>query len=230
MKHNEINIAIDGYSSCGKSSIAKDISRNFNMIYVDSGAMYRAVTLFCLENNIIENKKVNEIKLIDSLNTIDIRYNYNKSLNVSEIFLNGENVEKKIRNKKVSNYVSKVSQIAEVRNKLIKIQQEICANKNVVMDGRDIATKVMPNAELKFFITANIETRAKRRFDELKKTDCLITFDEVLNNLNERDSDDINRSINPLIKSNDAIVIDNTSLNFAQQNKLIFNYIHDATN
>jgi len=230
MKHNEINIAIDGYSSCGKSSIAKDISRNFNMIYVDSGAMYRAVTLFCLENNIIQNKKVNEIKLIDSLNTIDIKYNYNKSLNVSEIFLNGENVEKKIRNKKVSNYVSKVSQIANVRNKLIKIQQEICANKNVVMDGRDIATKVMPNAELKFFITANIETRAKRRFDELKKTDCLITFDEVLNNLNERDSDDINRSINPLIKSNDAIVIDNTSLNFAQQNKLIFNYIHDATN
>ena len=230
MKNNEINIAIDGYSSCGKSSIAKDISRNFNMIYVDSGAMYRAVTLFCLENNIIENKKVNEIKLIDSLKTIDIKYNYNKSLNVSEIFLNGENVEKKIRNKKVSNYVSKVSQIAKVRNKLIKIQQEICANKNVVMDGRDIATKVMPNAELKFFITANIETRAKRRFDELKKTDCLITFDEVLNNLNERDSDDINRSINPLIKSNDAIVIDNTSLNFAQQNKLIFNYIHDATN
>lgn len=230
MKLNEINIAIDGYSSCGKSSIAKDISRNFNMIYVDSGAMYRAVTLFCLENNIIEKKKVNEIKLIDSLNTIDIKYNYNKSLNVSEIFLNGENVEKKIRNKKVSNYVSKVSQIAKVRNKLIKIQQEICANKNVVMDGRDIATKVMPNAELKFFITANIETRAKRRFDELKKTDCLITFDEVLNNLNERDSDDINRSINPLIKSNDAIVIDNTSLNFAQQNKLIFNYIHDATN
>jgi len=230
MKHNEINIAIDGYSSCGKSSIAKDISRNFNMIYVDSGAMYRAVTLFCLENNIIQNKKVNEIKLIDSLNTIDIKYNYNKSLNVSEIFLNGENVEKKIRNKKVSNYVSKVSQIANVRNKLIKIQQEICANKNVVMDGRDIATKVMPNAELKFFITANIETRAKRRFDELKKTDCLITFDEVLNNLNDRDSDDVNRSINPLIKSNDAIVIDNTSLNFAQQNKLIFNYIHDATN
>ena len=230
MKHNEINIAIDGYSSCGKSSIAKDISRNFNMIYVDSGAMYRAVTLFCLENDIIENKKVNETKLIDSLNTIDIKYNYNKSLNVSEIFLNGENVEKKIRNKKVSNFVSKVSQIAKVRNKLIKIQQEICANKNVVMDGRDIATKVMPNAELKFFITANIETRAKRRFDELKKTDCLITFDEVLNNLNERDSDDINRSINPLIKSNDAIVIDNTSLNFAQQNKLIFNYIHDATN
>ena len=200
------------------------------MIYVDSGAMYRAVTLFCLENNILENKKVNEIKLIDSLNTIDIKYNYNKSLNVSEIFLNGENVEKKIRNKEVSNYVSKVSQIAEVRNKLIKIQQEICANKNVVMDGRDIATKVMPNAELKFFITANIETRAKRRFDELKKTDCLITFDEVLNNLNDRDSDDVNRSINPLIKSNDAIVIDNTSLNFAQQNKLIFNYIHDATN
>ena len=230
MKHNEINIAIDGYSSCGKSSIAKDISRNFNMIYVDSGAMYRAVTLFCIENNIIENKKVNEIKLIDSLNTIDIKYNYNKSLNVSEIFLNGENVEQKIRNKKVSNYVSKVSQIAKVRNKLIKIQQEICANKNVVMDGRDIATKVMPNAELKFFITANIETRAKRRFDELKKTDCLLTFDEVLNNLNERDSDDVNRSINPLIKSNDAIVIDNTSLNFAQQNKLIFNYIHDATN
>tara|TARA_B100000965_G_scaffold339320_1_gene306944 strand:- start:578 stop:1270 length:693 start_codon:yes stop_codon:yes gene_type:complete len=230
MKNKEINIAIDGYSSCGKSSIAKDISRKFNMIYVDSGAMYRAVTLFCLQNSIIEKSKVHKTKLLNSLNNIDIKYNYNKSLNISEIFLNGKNVENEIRNKKVSNYVSKVSQIAEVRNKLIKIQQDICSKKNVVMDGRDIATKVMPDAELKFFITASIETRAKRRFDELNKSDEMVTIAEVLNNLNDRDNDDINRKINPLIKSEDAIVIDNTSLNFAQQNKLIFNYIHEARN
>ena len=139
------------------------------------------------------------------------------------------NVEDKIRSKKVSQFVSKISQINEVRQKLIKIQQDICLNKNVVMDGRDIATKVMPNADLKFFITADVKIRAKRRYDELKTSDKSLTFSEVLYNLNERDNDDVNRKINPLIKSKDAIVIDNTSLNFAQQNELIFNYIHNVT-
>ena len=124
--------------------------------------------------------------------------------------------------------MSKISQIPEVRNKLIKIQQKICENKNVVMDGRDIATVVMPNADLKFFITADIKTRAKRRFDELKSVDKEITYEDVLKNLNERDSDDMKRKHNPLIKAADAIVIDNTSLNFAQQNELIFRYIKDA--
>ena len=230
MKDKLINIAIDGYSSCGKSSIAKEISKKFNMIYVDSGAMYRAVTLFCLKNDVIEESEINLKKLLIFLEKIQIKFNYNKTLDKSEIFLNGINVENEIRNRNVSNYVSKVSQIKEVRQKLIKIQQNICSNKNVVMDGRDITTKVMPNAELKFFITADIKTRAKRRFDELKTSDSTLTFSEVLNNLTNRDNDDMERKINPLIKANDAIVIDNTSLNFAQQNKLIFNYINNVRN
>ena len=230
MKNKLINIAIDGYSSCGKSSIAKEISKKFNMIYVDSGAMYRAVTLFCLKNDVIEESEINLKKLLIFLEKIEIKFNYNKTLDKSEIFLNGINVENEIRNRNVSNYVSKVSQIKEVRQKLIKIQQNICSNKNVVMDGRDITTKVMPNAELKFFITADIKTRAKRRFDELKNSDSTLTFSEVLDNLTNRDNDDMERKINPLIKANDAIVIDNTSLNFAQQNKLIFNYINNVRN
>jgi len=226
LKH--INIAIDGFSSCGKSSIAKEISKNFDMIYVDSGAMYRAVTLFCLENDIISNSEVIKRKLIEKLCDIEIEFNFNKQTNLSEILLNGINVENKIRSRKVSEYVSKISQIPEVRNKLIKIQQKVCENRNVVMDGRDIATIVMPNADLKFFITADINTRARRRFDELKSVDKEITYADVLNNLNERDNDDMNRKHNPLIKADDAIVIDNTSLNFAQQNELIFTYIKDA--
>ena len=228
MNIKHINIAIDGFSSCGKSSIAKEISKNFDMIYVDSGAMYRAVTLFCLENQIISDSKVIKKRLIEKLRDIEIEFNFNKQTNLSEILLNGINVENKIRSRKVSQYVSKISQIPEVRNKLIKIQQKICENKNVVMDGRDIATIVMPNADLKFFITADIKTRAKRRFDELKSIDKEVTYEDVLNNLNERDSDDVKRKYNPLIKVIDAIVIDNTSLNFAQQNELIFRYIKDA--
>ena len=228
MNINHINIAIDGFSSCGKSSIAKEISKNFDMIYVDSGAMYRAVTLFCLENEIIINSKVVKRRLIEKLCDIEIEFNFNQQTNLSEILLNGVNVENKIRSRKVSEYVSKISQVPEVRNKLIKIQQKICENRNVVMDGRDIATIVMPNADLKFFITADIKTRAKRRFDELKSVDKEITYEDVLNNLNERDSDDMKRKYNPLIKAADAIVIDNTSLNFAQQNELIFRYIKDA--
>ena len=230
MKDKLINIAIDGYSSCGKSSIAKEISKKFNMIYVDSGAMYRAVTLFCLKNDMIEESEINLKKLLIFLEKIEIKFNYNKTLDKSEIFLNGINVENEIRNRNVSNYVSKISQIKEVRQKLIKIQQNICSNKNVVMDGRDITTKVMPNAEIKFFITADIKTRAKRRFDELKTSDSTLTFSEVLDNLTNRDNDDMERKINPLIKANDAIVIDNTSLNFAQQNKLIFKYINNVRN
>ena len=228
MNMKQINIAIDGFSSCGKSSIAKEISKNFDMIYVDSGAMYRAVTLFCLENDIISNSEVIKRKLIEKLCDIEIEFNFNKQTNLSEILLNGINVENKIRSRKVSEYVSKISQIPEVRNKLIKIQQKVCENRNVVMDGRDIATIVMPNADLKFFITADINTRARRRFDELKSVDKEITYADVLNNLNERDNDDMKRKHNPLIKADDAIVIDNTSLNFAQQNELIFTYIKDA--
>ncbi len=225
MKNKLINIAIDGYSSCGKSSIAKSVSKEFNMKYVDSGAMYRAVTLFFMNHKIISNSKINYDKLLRSIDDIDIDFYYNIDLNITETLLNGKNVEHLIRDNNVSNQVSNISQIKEVRDKLISFQRRMCSSKNVVMDGRDIGTKVMPDADIKFFITAEIDTRARRRFDELIKHNNLITFDQILINLNKRDTDDTEREINPLVKSDDAIVIDNTSLSYLQQNQLIFSLI-----
>jgi|TARA_B110000263_G_scaffold87107_1_gene76162 cytidylate kinase len=216
-----INIAIDGHSSCGKSSIAKHISKEFNMKYVDSGAMYRAITFYCIENDIIYNNKINHYLLLKSLDKIDISFNYNAKLSITETLLNGQNVENLIRDHNVSNHVSDISKMKQVREKLINFQQKICANKNVVMDGRDIGTKVMPNADIKFFVTADINIRAKRRFDELKIHNHKITYDQVLVNLNKRDSDDMGREINPLLQAKDAIVINNTLLNFNQQNELV---------
>ena len=216
-----INIAIDGHSSCGKSSIAKHISKEFNMKYVDSGAMYRAITFYCIENDIICNNKINHYLLLKSLDKIDISFNYNAKLSITETLLNGQNVENLIRDHNVSNHVSDISKMKQVREKLINFQQKICANKNVVMDGRDIGTKVMPNADIKFFVTADINIRAKRRFDELKIHNHKITYDQVLVNLNKRDSDDMGREINPLLQAKDAIVINNTLLNFNQQNELV---------
>jgi len=225
MKNKLINIAIDGYSSCGKSSIAKSVSKEFNMKYVDSGAMYRAVTLFFMNHKIISNSKIHHDELLSSIDDIDIDFYYNIDLNTTETLLNGKNVEHLIRDNNISNQVSNVSQIKEVRDKLISFQRRICSSKNVVMDGRDIGTKVMPDADIKFFITADIDTRARRRFDELIEHSHLITFDQVLTNLNKRDTDDTEREINPLVKSDDAIVIDNTSLSYLQQNELIFSLI-----
>tara|TARA_B110000881_G_scaffold149421_1_gene132462 strand:- start:1211 stop:1900 length:690 start_codon:yes stop_codon:yes gene_type:complete len=216
-----INIAIDGHSSCGKSSIAKHISKEFNMKYVDSGAMYRAITFYCIENDIIYNNKINHSLLLKRLDKIDISFNYNAKLSITETLLNGQNVENLIRDHNVSNHVSDISKMKQVREKLINFQQKICANKNVVMDGRDIGTKVMPNADIKFFVTADINIRAKRRFDELKIHNHKITYDQVLVNLNKRDSDDMGREINPLLQAKDAIVINNTLLNFNQQNELV---------
>ena len=222
MKSSLINIAIDGHSSCGKSSIAKDISKKFKMKYVDSGAMYRAVTLFCLQNNFVNNGKIEHQKILKNLHQINISFRYNTK---SKIILNGNNVENLIRDNDVSNYVSKISQIEQVRSKLISLQKEISSQKNVVMDGRDIGTKVMPNAVIKLFITADIDVRANRRYKELLLADKKVTYDEVLKNLSIRDFDDTTRDINPLIKAENAIVIDNTNLNFVEQNNLIFNII-----
>ena len=227
MKSSLINIAIDGHSSCGKSSIAKDISKKFKMKYVDSGAMYRAVTLFCLQNNFVEEGKIQHQKILKNLHQINISFKYNTR---SEILLNGNNVENLIRDNDVSNYVSKISQIEQVRSKLISLQKEISSQKNVVMDGRDIGTKVIPNADIKLFITADIDVRANRRYKELLLADKKITYDEVLKNLSIRDFDDTTRDINPLIKAENAIVIDNTNLNFVEQNNLIFNIIKQKIN
>ena len=215
------NIAIDGHSSCGKSTIAKFIAEKYGMRYIDTGAMYRAITLYCMRNNLIQNKKVDLGLLQNSLDKVTINFEFNAVLKKSETFLNNENVEDLIRGIEVSENVSIIAQIKEVREKLILLQQEIGKSKNVVMDGRDIGTVVFSEAKLKLFVTASAEIRAKRRFDELVKKGDLVSFEEVLKNLNQRDEHDTNRTINPLEKAEDAVLIDNTDLSISKQNSKI---------
>jgi cytidylate kinase len=191
------------------------------MRYIDTGAMYRAITLYCMRNNLIQNKKVDLGLLQNSLDKITINFEFNAVLKKSETFLNNENVEDLIRGIEVSENVSIIAQIKEVREKLILLQQEIGKSKNVVMDGRDIGTVVFPNAKLKLFVTASSEVRAKRRFDELVIKGDIVSFDEVLGNLNQRDEHDTNRKINPLIMAKDAVLINNTDLSIAEQNSKI---------
>ena len=219
----KINIAIDGHSSCGKSTIAKAIAKKFGMRYIDTGAMYRAITLFCFENKIIKDGEVDLQKLTLQLPNINVSFEFNTVSEESETILNGKNVELEIRSHKVSSFVSIVSQIKAIREKLVVLQREIGKGKAVVMDGRDIGTKVFSNAELKFFITANAEIRAKRRFDEMDKTK--VSLQQVLDNLSERDEKDTNREINPLKIAKDAIVINNSDLSEEEQNNLIFGII-----
>ena len=219
----KINIAIDGHSSCGKSTIAKAIAKKFGMRYIDTGAMYRAITLFCFENKIIKDGEVDLQKLTLQLPNINVSFEFNTVSEESETILNGKNVELEIRSHKVSSFVSIVSQIKAIREKLVVLQREIGKGKAVVMDGRDIGTKVFSNAELKFFITANAEIRAKRRFDEMDKTK--VSLQQVLDNLSKRDEKDTNREINPLKIAKDAIVINNSDLSEEEQNNLIFGII-----
>ncbi len=220
------NIAIDGHSSCGKSTIAKSIALKYGMRYIDTGAMYRAITLYFMRNNIIKNKQVDFALLSDSLDKITINFQFNSELKKSETLLNNENVESIIRGVEVSDNVSIIAQIKEVREKLILLQKAIGKSKNVVMDGRDIGTKVFPDARLKLFVTAKAEIRAQRRFDELKVKGERVTFDEILQNLNERDNHDTNREINPLLQAEDAVLIDNSVLSIEDQNDLIDNLIN----
>ena len=220
------NIAIDGHSSCGKSTIAKSIAQKYGMRYIDTGAMYRAITLYFMRNNIIKNKQVDFALLSDSLDKITINFQFNSELKKSETFLNNENVESIIRGFEVSDNVSIIAQIKEVREKLILLQRAIGKSKNVVMDGRDIGTKVFPDARLKLFVTAKAEIRAQRRFDELTVKGERVTFDEILQNLNERDDHDTNRDINPLMQAEDAVLIDNSALSIQDQNDLIDNLIN----
>ena len=219
------NIAIDGHSSCGKSTISKAVASKYGMRYIDTGAMYRAVTLFCMENNIISNKEIKLNLLIEEIDNITINFIFNSETKLSETILNGKNVEQIIRGFNVSDNVSVVAQIQQVRDKLITLQQEIGSDKNVVMDGRDIGTKVFPDAKLKLFITADAEIRAKRRYSELKRKGEKVTFEQVLANLNYRDDHDMNRIINPLVQADDATLIDNSNLSINEQNNLIDNFI-----
>lgn len=224
------NIAIDGHSSCGKSTIAKSIAQKYGMRYIDTGAMYRAITLYFMRNDIIKNKQVDFALLSDSLDKITINFQFNSELKKSETFLNNENVESIIRGFEVSDNVSIIAQIKEVREKLILLQKAIGKSKNVVMDGRDIGTKVFPDASLKLFVTAKAEIRAQRRFDELTEKGERVTFDEILQNLNERDDHDTNRDINPLMQAEDAVLIDNSALSIQDQNDLIDNLINTKNN
>lgn len=218
--NKKINIAIDGHSSCGKSTVAKQLAKYFSYIYIDTGAMYRAVCLYCLENHIIDDGKIYHDLLNNHLKNINIEFNYNAKKNICETFLNGINVENKIRGLLVSENVSKISKIKEVRNKLILIQKKSGINKGVVMDGRDIGTIVFPDAEIKFFITASLEERAKRRAKELKN----ISFEQIINNIKKRDFHDTNREENPLKIADGAIIIDNTFLSINQQFEIILSH------
>jgi len=219
------NIAIDGHSSCGKSTISKAVASKYGMRYVDTGAMYRAVTLFCMENNIISSKEIKLNLLLAAIDNITINFVFNAETKLSETILNGRNVEQIIRGFKVSDNVSVIAQIQQVREKLITLQQDIGRQGNVVMDGRDIGTKVFPDAKLKLFVTADAEIRAQRRYDELKRKGEEVTFEQVLGNLTLRDDHDTMRKINPLIQADDAILIDNSNLSIKKQNVLIDNLI-----
>ena len=220
------NIAIDGHSSCGKSTIAKSSARKYKMRYIDTGAMYRAVTLYCMREKIIDNSIIDTDKLLEKIDNLSIDFRYNTNLQKSETFLNNQNVEDLIRGIDVSENVSNIAKIKEVRSKLVSLQKRMGLNKNVVMDGRDIGTKVFPDAKLKLFITANVEVRAQRRYNELVDKGERVNYSEVLKNINTRDFNDSNREFNPLVKSDDAILIDNSHISINDQNILIEDLIN----
>lgn len=218
----KITIAIDGFSSTGKSTIAKQLAKKLKYIYVDSGAMYRAVTLYAMQHNFISENFFYKDKLVSDLDKINLTFKFNSKLDNAEMYLNHVNVENEIRSLEVSNLVSKVAEISQVRKKLVQEQQLLGAKKGVVMDGRDIGTVVFPNAELKLFITASAAIRAKRRFDELINKGDKVTFDAILKNVESRDYIDTTRKDSPLIKADDAIEIDNSNLSREEQ----FNQIY----
>ena len=227
MKTPKINIAIDGYSSCGKSTLAKELAQELDYVFIDSGAMYRAVTLFALQNG-IANGELDENKLISRLAEIEIRFEFNTSSGASDVFLNGDNVESEVRKMQVSDYVSLVAAVKEVRLKLVELQQKMGINKGVVMDGRDIGTVVFPNAELKIFMTANNEIRAKRRFEELQSKGEKPSLERVKANLEKRDFIDTNRKADPLRQASDARVLNNSNLSREEQLSLVLKWIEEA--
>ncbi|HEU4717123.1 MAG TPA: (d)CMP kinase [Bacteroidia bacterium] len=213
----KITIAIDGYSSCGKSTIAKAVAAKLGYSYVDTGAMYRAVTLYCLEHGIIKDGAFDETEVVRSLENIHLGFHFNPSSGASETLLNGKNVEKEIRDLSVSNNVSPVSKIHDVRVRLVNLQREMGKNKGVVMDGRDVGTNVFPDAELKIFMTADPEVRAKRRYEELLSKGMRVTMEDIRDNLVSRDYEDTHRKENPLTKAPDAVVLDNSDLTKEEQ-------------
>lgn len=216
-----ITIAIDGFSSTGKSTIAKRLAKDLGYIYVDSGAMYRAVTLYAMQNKFIGEEYFHINDFVMQLDKIELSFTFNADLGYSEIFLNGVNVEKEIRTLEVSSFVSKVAAIPEVRYQMVKQQHAMGKNKGIVMDGRDIGTVVFPEAELKLFMNASADIRAKRRYDELIERGDDVDYNDVLINVKERDYIDSHRHDSPLVKADDAIEIDNSELTLDEQYKKI---------
>ena len=227
MIDHQIIIAIDGHSSCGKSTIAKAVAVRFGYIFIDSGAMYRAVTLYALRHNLIIDGEVKREEIISALPEIKIDFRYNPLLQRSDTFLNGENVEEEIRQLTVSQNVSPVAAISEVRNAMVRFQQEMGRNKGIVMDGRDIGTVVFPEAELKLFVTASPEIRAKRRFDELIAKGEDVSFVEILQNITERDRIDSTREASPLRKADDALVLDNSNMTREEQMEWVIRKVEE---
>lgn len=227
----KITIAIDGFSSCGKSTMAKDLAKEIGYIYIDSGAMYRAVTLYCLENSLFNSDgSVNSEELEKHINDISVSFCLNNDTLKPETFLNGVNVESKIRTMEVSSRVSLVAALGFVREALVKLQQEMGKSKGIVMDGRDIGTVVFPDAELKIFVTASAEIRAQRRYDELLAKGQEVSFDEILKNVEERDRIDQTRTVSPLRKADDAIVLDNSNMTLEEQKAWLINEYQKAAN
>ncbi len=217
----KITIAIDGFSSTGKSTLAKSLAKSLGYVYIDTGAMYRAVTLFAMRKGFISDKGFDQEKLIESLDQIQLHFEYNPEKGFAEIYLNNENVEQVIRSLEVSGFVSVIAAVSEVRKKLVEQQQNFGNTKGVVMDGRDIGTVVFPNAELKIFMSASAQIRAQRRFDELKDSSPNITYQQVYQNVVQRDAIDSSREDSPLIKAQDAIEVDNSQMSIEDQFELI---------
>ncbi len=207
-----ITIAIDGFSSTGKSTVAKHLAKKLGYVYVDTGAMYRAVTLFAMQKGYISKDFFDRKKMLSDLNNIDLNFVFNQDNGFAEMYLNGVNIEKEIRTIEVSNFVSKIATVSEIRKKLVEQQQIMGKNKGVVMDGRDIGTVVFPDAELKIFMTASSDKRARRRYNEMINKGDKVLYETVLKNVNDRDRIDTTRKDSPLVKANDAVELDNSDL------------------
>jgi CMP/dCMP kinase len=224
--NKKITIAIDGFSSTGKSTLAKQLAKKLGYAYVDTGAMYRAIAFFAMQKGYINADFFDKELLVNSLPNIRLQFQFNANLGFAEMYLNDENVEHQIRTIEVSSFVSKVAELPEVRTKLVEQQQKMGKNKGIVMDGRDIGTVVFPDAELKIFMTASAQTRAQRRYDELIQKGDTVTFDEVLKNVEERDYIDTHRSNSPLVKADDAIEIDNSNLSREEQFDMVLDFVN----
>lgn len=225
----KITIAIDGFSSTGKSTLAKQLAKYLGYVYVDTGAMYRAIALFAMQNGFISQDSFDKEALIQKLLSIQLQFQFNAELGFAEMYLNDVNVEKEIRTIEVSGFVSKVAELPEVRTKLVEQQKEMGKDKGVVMDGRDIGTVVFPDAELKVYMIASATTRAQRRYDELLQKGDMVSFEEVLQNVQERDYIDTHRATSPLVKADDAIEIDNSHLTRDEQFEVVLDLVRQKT-